>query len=213
MSPLKKICVLVFFFPNVVWASFQSGIGVEMVLGYPQMTASLAGAEAKYSGVAVGANLILPLLDYNNNFSMDWTVGYRYSNYQNTASTGSIAEWAQLQGFNTGTRFNLKYFFLGLDMIFIDGRHIVAGNNSELFDYNMNPIQAYVGFTLPLSDLVSLAGSYKQYLVKGQATVNSLDLNVNEQTFMITLQFDLGIGFLNVIEEDSTFKLLDGTEI
>lgn len=208
-----RLILLLIFLPSISQASFQSGIGVEMVFASPQMTASLGGTEAKYNGVSLGTNLILPLLDYNNNFSIDLTVGYRYANYENTASTGTIAEWARLQGFNTGTRFNLKYFFLGLDIIFVDGKHIVAGSRSELFDYNINPIQGYAGFNIPLSDMVSLAASYKQHLAKGQATINGLDLSVNEQFFMLTLQFDLGIGFFNVIEDDATFKFLDGTEI
>lgn len=190
-------------------ASFQSGIGIEMALGYPQMTADLGGSEGRYDGLLLETQLILPMLDHNRNFSIDLTVGYRYASYQNTASTASLAEWAQLKGLNTGTRFNFKYFFIGADIMFLQGRHLISGTNSSIIDYSMSPVQAYAGVNMPLGKIISIAARYSQYLAKGQTDIVGQNLKINEQLFMITMQVDLGVGFFNVIKEDSTFEFRD----
>ena len=205
--------LLILIFSNEVFASFQSGISFEVSAGYPQMTAQLSGSEARYTGTSMNASLILPLLDYARSSSIDFTLGYRFANYQNSASNGTAAEWSQLQGFTPGFRLNLKYFFFGADVIFLQGRHLVAGSNSEIFDYNINPIQGVAGVNFPLIDDLSVAVSYKQHLATGKATLNGSELTVNEQIFLVSLQFDLGIGFLNVIEEDSTFKFIEDNNL
>lgn len=201
------VSVAVLMTSSFSMASFQSGMSVEMVMGYPQMTASVGTSEARYGGISVAGNLILPLLDYENSFSTDLTLGYRYTNYQNSASSQSLAEWAQLQGFNPGVRFNVKYFYLGTDISFLKGRHLISGTNSQIFDYYVTPIQAYVGVHIPIGKVISLAASYSQHIVPGSADVAGQSIEINEQVFMITMQVDLGIGFMNVIKDDSLFDL------
>jgi hypothetical protein len=103
MNLVRIFSIILFSLP--AQASFQRGIGLELNIGYPQLTASLSNTEARYTGLSLGGQLILPLLDYEGSFSMDLTLGYQYANYQNTASTSVAAEWSQIQGFHPGLRF------------------------------------------------------------------------------------------------------------
>ncbi len=209
MKALTVGLIILFLISPFAKASFQSGMGFEMSVGYPQMSASLGTSSARYQGVSVLGNLILPVLDYYNSFSTDLTIGYRYTSYQNTASNTALAEWAQLQGFSPGLRCNFKYFFFGADVSLLKGRHLVSGTSSGIRDYSANPIEGYVGASLPVGRMATLAASYNQHLVKGKGSTSEGEITINEQIFMISVQIDFGVGFFNVTKDDSVFEIRD----
>ena len=172
------------------------------------MNVSTSSTEAHYQGFSTEAHLLLPLLD-TKKFSMDLDLGYRATNYENSASTPGLAEWASLKGLSTGFRFHFKYFFFGTDMSFLNGKHLISGTTSEINDYKINPIQAHAGIHIPVSPVLALALSYSNSVVKGKATVSSQDISVNEQLIMLRLQIDLGLGFFNAVSPKDSFQLSD----
>ena len=92
---------------------------------------------------------------------------------------------------------------MGFDVLFLNGRHLISGSSSQIYDYSINPVQAYIGANLPVGKVVSFAISYSQHVVKGQTNINSQDLDISEQIFMAAIQ----LGFFNVIKEDSSFEI------
>lgn len=188
-----------------VRATLQNGIGVETSFGYPTLNAQSNGLEARYNGFSMNADILLPIWGIKG-FTIDLDLGYRYSSYQNNASDVDQSEWAILQGFSPGFRFNFKYIFAGTNVSFIKGKHLIAGAINEINEYNAMPVEGTIGFYIPLNEISSIALSYSQYLFVNKPTVAGHEVNLNEQHIMLRIQFDSGIGFFNEIKEKDIFN-------
>lgn len=201
-----KISSLLFilFLPLSSYATNQGGLGMEISVGYPTLSIATGNQQAKYSGVSAQANLLLPLMSAGL-FSMDLDLFYRYSGFENNASTSTQAEWAIMHGFGSGVRFNFSYLFAGVDHIFMTGKHLKAGTVNETNNYDFTPLQWHAGINLPLSPVTSVAVGYSQ-LLNGNAKTQGQNIEVNEQILWFRIQIDFGIGFFNLLSPGESFE-------
>ena len=151
--------ILVWLVPLSSLATNQGGLGMEISVGYPTLSVETGNQQAKYNGVSTQANLLLPLMSVGL-FSADLDLFYRYSGFENNASTSTQAEWAVMHGFGSGLRFNFSYIFAGIDHIFMTGEHLKAGTVNEKNNYDFTPLQWHAGLNLPLSPVTSVALGY-----------------------------------------------------
>lgn len=184
-------------------ATPQNGLGFELGVGYPELSIVNGTQNAKYTGVSVQGNVLFPLLN-SGNFSMDLDLLYRYTSAENNSSNSTLSEWAHFTTFGSGLRFNYSYLFAGVDYLFAKGKHVRAGTDNQIFDYDFNPIQWHVGVALPLSPVTSFVAGYSQMLT-ADTTVQSNSLSINEQVFWIRLQIDFGVSFFNLLKPSESF--------
>ena len=204
---MNKLFFLIFaslFSQTPVHATPQNGLGLELGVGFPDVTVNTPTQTARYGGVSVQGNLLFPLLSAGS-FSMDLDLVYQYTSTENNASNSTLSEWAHFSGYGAGLRLNYSYLMVGAEYLTNQGRHIRAGTSNQIFEYQYNPIRWHVGLALPLSNVTSFVVGYSQ-TAESEINLASETLRVRQQTFWIRLQIDFGVSFFNLLNPEESFQ-------
>ena len=185
-------------------ATPQGGLGFELGVGYPEVNIATDSLNAKYTGIAAQGNLLFPLLS-SGAFSVDLDLMYRYTTLENNSSNQTLSEWAHFTSFGTGLRANYSFLFPGVDLLILKSKHLRAGTDNQIFEYNLNPVNWHVGVALPLSPVTSVVFGYSQML-ESKANVQGVNLSLNEQVFWLRLQIDFGVSFFNLLKPSESFE-------
>ena len=192
------------FLSTEAHATTQKGVSLELGVGYPQYSLSDSAQNGKYSGVAAQGRILFPLLS-SGQFSMDLDISYQYYSLENNASNSALSEWAHMNSFGSGVRFNYSFLFVGVEYLFSKGKHVRAGTSNQIFDYNFNPIQWQAGLALPVSPVTSIVASYSQ-MVTTDFSVSGSTFSANDQVFWLRFQIDVGVSFFNLLEPQESFQ-------
>ncbi len=191
------------------YATTQKGLSLELGVGYPQYSLSSALQNGKYSGVSAQGRVLFPLLS-SGHFSMDLDVSYQYTSLENNSSNAVLSEWAHLNNFGSGLRFNYSFLFVGVEYLFSKGKHVRAGTSNQIFEYDFNPIQWQAGLALSVSPVTSIVVSYSQMLGTN-VSVGGSQFEANDQVLWLRFQIDFGVSFFNLLAPEESFKTTRGS--
>lgn len=197
----KVIFIFFLLIPSFAFAK-KKGLGMEMGVGYSNMSVSTSNATAKYSGIGVQGDFLIPFYS-KGLFNAEFDLSYKYTSVTNNASTANSSEWGNFDGFGLGCRLNYSYFFLGADYLFMDAKHIIVGNSSGLFDYSYNPIQIHGGIAFPIAQATSIVLGYTHMLANSVRTQGQ-DLTLQDGTFWIRIQIDFRDSFISLYGPSET---------
>lgn len=189
-------------------ATTQHGVSLELGVGYSQYSLLNTGQAGKYSGLAAQGRALFPLIS-SGLFSMDLDFSYQYTSLENNASNTTLSEWSHLNSFGAGIRFNYSYLFIGAEYLFAKAKHVRAGTNNQIFDYNFNPIQWQAGLALPVSPVTSIIASYSQ-MVSTDLNVGGTNFKASDQVVWLRFQIDFGVSFFNLLAPEESFQSTRG---
>lgn len=181
----------------------KRGIVMELSVGYPELSILAGGQTAKYNGYSIQGNLIFPVAS-GLTYSLDLDVSYTLDTFENNASSQTEAEWAHFNGAGTGLRFRLSYFEVGIAYQYLRGSHVRAGSNTEIYEYNFNPLTWKLGFNIPLSGNTSMGLGYSS-MEKTEVLSQGQSLSVQNNTIWFKIQIDFGVSFLNIMKVEESF--------
>lgn len=175
----------------------QSGLDLEIGLGYARGSLDSVNQNAHYTGLATQASLLIPVIE-EDKFKLEVEGVFNYTSLENNYSSVSANEWLHSKSYGGGLRMNLYYFFIGAGYFISKTKYLHSTDTQNLYIIENNPLVFQAGLQIPITQRSSLVLGYSKTAAT-DIVIDGATFKSNQDAFWLRLRLDFGVGLLNLL--------------